>query len=214
MDRGLNGEGVTLARAWKALRGRRALSVREVACVGAARTLLLADMVRDAAAPWVTLGASDDGDGAAAVWALLSIVRDGLLPDGFNYRIWPCTNPSGTALDRRSPETRGIVTANRDRTFTLTVGLCERPDAHVLCETASGSETLRIAAMQALEDGGFATRGLADGTTLCSRVLPTRSAQRSLAIATPLGARATDRIAMQRSAVTAALARLHKKGSS
>jgi hypothetical protein len=53
-----------LAAAWRALRPRD-VRVREVACVGAPRTLLLAEL-GDAAAPAVSISAGVHGDEPAA----------------------------------------------------------------------------------------------------------------------------------------------------
>src|ERR1700730_1806318 len=82
-----------LAAEWRALRPR-GVSVREVACVNAPRTLLVAE-TGDPNAPSVALSAGVHGDEPAGAWALLSIVRDGLLDPRFSYRMWPCLNPSG-----------------------------------------------------------------------------------------------------------------------
>jgi predicted deacylase len=130
-----------LVAAWKALRSRTGLSVREVACVGVARTLLVAE-IGEAGLPRIALSAGVHGDEPAAPWALLSIVRDGLLDARYAYRIWACTNPSGyQAFTRasaegvdvnrsfsrggRTPESRAIITSNRDRTFELSIDLHE-----------------------------------------------------------------------------------------
>ncbi len=126
--------------AWRALRVR-GVRVREVACVGAPRTLLMAEM-GDAAAPAVSIHAGVHGDERAAPWALLSIVRDGLLDPRFAYRMWPCLNPTGYAAGTRAnaegddinrsfsrggttPESRAVLTANRDRQFVLALDLHE-----------------------------------------------------------------------------------------
>ena len=86
------------------------------------------------------------GDEPAAPWALLSLVRDGLLDRAFSYRLWPCTNPTGYAAGTRAnaegldinrsfggggstPEARAILTANRDRQFALSIDLHEDPEA-------------------------------------------------------------------------------------
>ena len=63
-------------------------------------TLLMAE-VGDASAPTVTIHAGVHGDERAAPWALLSIVRDGLLDARFAYRLWPCLNPTGYAAGTR-----------------------------------------------------------------------------------------------------------------
>ncbi|MGZ3516037.1 MAG: hypothetical protein ACXVAM_02565 [Vulcanimicrobiaceae bacterium] len=130
---------------WKALRATSEISVREVACVGAARTLLCAQF-GDQNKPVVVLSAGIHGDEPAGPWALLSILEEGLLDPGFAYRIWACTNPSGYRLGTRenaegsdvnrsfgrggqTPEARAIVTANRDRKFVLSIDLHEDCDA-------------------------------------------------------------------------------------
>ncbi|MDQ6827169.1 MAG: hypothetical protein M3Z14_08235, partial [Candidatus Eremiobacteraeota bacterium] len=65
-----------------------------MACVGAARTLLLAEL-GDARSPAVSISAGVHGDEPAPPWALLNIVASGMLDPRFAYRIWPCTNPTG-----------------------------------------------------------------------------------------------------------------------
>ncbi len=123
------------------------MSVREVACVGAPRTLLIAEIAAPRGAGVVALSAGVHGDEPAAPWALLSLVRDGLLDRRFGYRIWACSNPSGYERGTRenadgadinrsferggtTPEARAIVTANRDRTFALALDLHEDYEAH------------------------------------------------------------------------------------
>jgi protein MpaA len=139
---GVAGSYDALAASWKALRRTAGTTVREVACVGAQRTLLVVDIVNDQHAPLVALAAGVHGDEPVGPWALLSLVRDGLLDRTYNYRCWPCTNPSGYELGTRenaegddvnrsfsrggtTPEARAILTANRDRKFTLTLDLHE-----------------------------------------------------------------------------------------
>ena len=129
-----------LADAWRGLR-RLGVRVREIACVGAPRTLIVAE-AGDAHQPTVSISAGVHGDEPAAPWALLSIVRDGLLDPRFAYRIWPCLNPSGYVAGTRvnaegddvnrsfsrggtTPEARAIFTANRDRRFVLALDLHE-----------------------------------------------------------------------------------------
>lgn len=138
----MNPPYASLVAAWRALRGTRDASVREVACVGANRTLLLAEIVGPPGSRVVALAAGIHGDEPAAPWALLSLVRDGLLDARFSYRIWPCTNPSGYALGTRAnadghdinrsfhrggttPESRAMIVANRDREFALSLDLHE-----------------------------------------------------------------------------------------
>jgi len=134
-----------LAARWKALRAAADLSVREVACVGAPRTLLCAER-GDAHAPLVALCAGVHGDEPAGVWALLELFETPVLPNDYAYRIWPCTNPSGfhagtrenaegTDVNRTfgrggtTPEARAMLTANRDRKYALSIDLHEDCDA-------------------------------------------------------------------------------------
>lgn len=130
-----------LVAAWKGLRRTHGLRVREVACVGAPRTLLVVERGADLR-PTIALSSGTHGDEPAAPWALLSLVTDRLLDDRFAYRIWPCVNPSGYAAHTRAnadgqdvnrsfsrggltPEARAIITANRDRRFALSIDLHE-----------------------------------------------------------------------------------------
>lgn len=132
----------TLIAEWRALRVMRDVALREVACVGASRTLLVGEIVGPPGAPVVALSAGVHGDEPAGPWALLSIVRDGLLDGAFSYRIWPCTNPTGYALGTRAnaeghdinrsfhrggttPESRAMIVSNRDRHFALSLDLHE-----------------------------------------------------------------------------------------
>lgn len=134
-----------VAAAWRRLRPRTGLRIREVACVGAPRTLLLAEL-GDPRLPVVTISAGIHGDEPAGVWALLSIVADGLLDSRYSYRLWPCFNPSGFDAGTRanaegidvnrsfgrggnSPEAKAILTANRDRMFALSIDLHEDHEA-------------------------------------------------------------------------------------
>jgi predicted deacylase len=135
-----------LVAAWKGLRRSHDLRVREVACVGAPRTLLVVERGADTL-PTITLSSGTHGDEPAAPWALLSLVADRLLDDRFAYRIWPCINPSGYVAHTRAnaeghdvnrsfsrggttPESRAIVTANRDRRFALSIDLHEDFEAY------------------------------------------------------------------------------------
>lgn len=134
-----------LVRRWKQLRGTQDLSVREVACVGSARTLLVAE-VGDVSLPCVAIAAGIHGDEPAAPWALLNIVEGGLLDPAFSYRIWPSINPTGFAANTRAnsdgadinrsftgaggtPESKAIITANRDRRFAASLDLHEDLEA-------------------------------------------------------------------------------------
>jgi murein peptide amidase A len=140
--------------AWRSLRAQTGLRLREIACVGAARTLLVAEL-GDPRLPVVTISAGIHGDEPAGVWALLSLVRDGLLDPRYSYRLWPCLNPTGFEAGTRvnaegsdvnrsfgrggnSPEAKAILTANRDRSFELSIDLHEDHEAggFYLYETA------------------------------------------------------------------------------
>jgi protein MpaA len=134
-----------LVAAWKGLRRTHDLRVREVACVGAPRTLLIVERGADGLQT-IALSAGIHGDEPAAPWALLSLVADRLLDDRFAYRLWPCINPTGYAAGTRTnaegrdvnrsfsgggstPESRAIITANRDRRFALSIDLHEDYEA-------------------------------------------------------------------------------------
>ena len=175
-----------LSAAWKSLRGRSGVSVREVACVGAERTLLVADIRGEPGAPTVALAAGIHGDEPVGPWALLSIVRDGLLDRNLNYRCWPCTNPSGYVLETRenaegddvnrsfsrggtTPEARAILTANRDRRFPLTLDLHEDFEARgFYCyePLVDGTALLSERIVGAIDDAGFPIAELHDGFDL------------------------------------------------
>jgi hypothetical protein len=150
--------------------------------VGASRTLLIAEIPADPGAGVVALSAGVHGDEPAAPWALLSLVRDGLLDRRFGYRIWPCTNPSGYERGTRenaegadinrsfgrggsTPEARAIVTANRDRTFVAALDLHEdfEADGFYAYEpvTAAG-EILAREMVRAMDEHAFAVQALAD----------------------------------------------------
>ena len=133
-----------LAARWKALRSR-GLRVREVACVGAPRTLLCAEY-GDHTLPAVLISAGVHGDEPAGPHALLALLESDDLDPRFSYRLWPCTNPSGYDARTRenvdgidinrtfgrgggSPEARAIVTANRDYKFELALDLHEDDEA-------------------------------------------------------------------------------------
>jgi murein peptide amidase A len=170
-----------LVSAWKSLRGREGVTVREVACVGAQRTLLLAELPK-MGGPTVALAAGVHGDEPAAPWALFATVRDGLLDRSFGYRIWACTNPSGYELGTRqnaegsdinrsfgrggeTPEARAIITANRDRRFALTIDLHEDYEAEgFYCyeSVLDGSPFFGPAVVRALDDVGLPVQELHD----------------------------------------------------
>jgi protein MpaA len=134
-----------LEKRWKTLRARDDIAVREVACVGAPRTLLCVEL-GDHTKPLIALASGAHGDEPAAPWALLSLVENGDLDSNYAYRIWPCTNPTGYAAGTRhsadgfdinrsfgrggqTPEARAIITANRDRKFVLSLDLHEDVEA-------------------------------------------------------------------------------------
>jgi hypothetical protein len=169
-----------VATAWRSLRAQSGLRLREIACVGAPRTLLLAEL-GDPRLPVVSISAGIHGDEPGGVWALLSLVRDGLLDSCYSYRLWPCLNPTGfdagtrenaegTDVNRsfgrggNSPEAKAILTANRDRMFELSIDLHEDREAtgFYLYETAPpawrGSYARPITA--ALSAAGFALQDL------------------------------------------------------
>lgn len=174
-----------LTASWRELR-TRGVRVREIACVGAPRTLLVAEL-GDAAAPTVSIAAGVHGDEPAAPWALLALVRDGLLDRRFAYRLWPCLNPSGYVAGTRgnaegddvnrsfsrggtTPEARAVLTANRDRRFALAIDLHEDFEA----DGAYVFEPLRPGRppafsgpiVRALDDAGLPVQTIPDGFDL------------------------------------------------
>lgn len=171
-----------LVRAWKALRTSHGLRVREVACVNAARTILIAEAGNEQAET-VMLTSGTHGDEPAAPWALYALVRDRLLDPRFAYRIWPCINPTGYVAHTRanaegldvnrgfsrggqSPEARAIITANRDRKFALTIDLHEDFEArgfYAFEPLASAAQPRYAAdAIASVEGAGFPIQDLTD----------------------------------------------------
>jgi murein peptide amidase A len=133
-----------IVRRWKALRARD-VRVREVACIGAPRTLLCAEY-GDHKLPAIHIAAGVHGDEPAGPHALLALVENDDLDSRFSYRIWPCTNPTGYDACTResidgldvnrtfgrggsSPESKAIITANRDLKFELAIDLHEDDEA-------------------------------------------------------------------------------------
>ena len=111
--------------------------------------MLLLDDARAENAATVALSAGVHGDEPAAPWALLSLLRDGLLDRRFSYRIWCCTNPTGYARGARenaggvdvnrsyspdgrsatTPEARAVEARNRGMRFALNLDLHEDYEA-------------------------------------------------------------------------------------
>jgi len=170
-----------LAAAWRALRPL-GVRVREVACFGAPRTVLCAD-IGDSVSPTVSVTAGMHGDEPATPWALLSMVRDGLLDSRFAYRLWPCVNPSGYEAGTRTnaegqdvnrgfsrggttPEARAIFTANRDRRFVLALDLHEdfEADGSYVYELLRAGAAPRFSAsiVAALDDAGLPVQTFTD----------------------------------------------------
>ena len=150
--------------------------MRSVACVGAARTLLLAE-VGGHAQPTITLAAGVHGDEPAGAWALLALAEEDSLDLGYAYRIWCCINPSG--LERgtrenaegvdinrsfgrggRTPEARAIVTSNRDRAFVLSIDFHEDSDADGFYCYVYGDADVGRRAAQAVAAAGFPLQAL------------------------------------------------------
>ncbi len=199
-----------LDHAWRALRRRGDLTLREVACVGAAQTLLVADVVPRPHAPWIVLAGEEQPE-SAATWALLSIVRDGLLSTQFAYRIWPRINRSDEKPQRGDAQFRAIATANRDRRFVLGMELREEDGEAFMCERdrTAGVDGTAAAVTAALGELGFAAcerRHAGSAPTL----LPRRTTDQTLRLAAPQHAGWDDRIAMHRIAVSAALAYMER----
>lgn len=174
-----------LVAAWKGLRVRRpGLTVREVATVGSTRTLLIAESVPGGgmsnARATIAIAAGVHGDEPAGPWALLSIVADGLLDPAYAYRMWPCTNPSGYQRGTResedgvdinrsftrggtTPESRAIITANRDRKFALSLDLHEDYEAdgfYAYEPLVDGKAPLGEFVIRAVEDAAFPIQDL------------------------------------------------------
>jgi hypothetical protein len=167
----MNGTYQDFTQRWKALRASHGVTVREVACVGAPRTLLCVER-GDTRLPSIALAAGVHGDEPAGPWALLEMIEGTDLDERFAYRVWPCTNPSGFQAGTRessdgvdvnrtfgrggqSPEARAIITANRDRKFALSLDLHEDCDAVGFYCYEYGGGNLGYAALSALDDAGY-----------------------------------------------------------
>lgn len=160
-----------LVARWKALRASGDVAVREVAATGAPRTLLCAELGHTSS-PGVALSAGVHGDEPAGPWALLDLCEQRELREQFAYRIWPCTNPTGFARGTRenaegndvnrsfgrggqTPESRAIVTANRDRKYALSIDLHEDCDADGFYCYAYDAADLAASAVDAVRAAGF-----------------------------------------------------------
>jgi len=165
-----------LAARWKALRAQGEIAVREVACVGAPRTLLCAEF-GEHTSPAIALAAGVHGDEPAGPWALLGLSEDGELERRYAYRLWPCMNPSGFDRGTRenlegvdvnrtfgrggqSPEARAIVTANRDRKFALSIDLHEDCDARGFYCYEYGAGEIGRAVVDAVRVAGYPIQDL------------------------------------------------------
>jgi hypothetical protein len=161
---------------WKALRGSGDIRVREIACVGAPRTLLCAEMGAHTA-PEIALSAGVHGDEPAGPSALLAVVAGNDLDPAFAYRMWPCMNPSGYRAGTRpgtdgvdinrsfgrggqTPEARAIVTANRDRKFVLSLDLHEDAEAEGFYCYEYGAGGIGHVVVAAVRAAGFAIQDL------------------------------------------------------
>ena len=113
-------------------------------------------------------------DGYRAV----ALVENGDLHSGYAYRIWPCTNPSGYALGTResadgvdinrsfgrggqTPESRAIITANRNRKFPLSLDLHEDTDADGFYCYEYGDGAIGRRVIDAVRASGFPIQDLA-----------------------------------------------------
>jgi hypothetical protein len=210
---------------WKALRARSSMRVREVACVGAPRTLLCVEC-GETDAPSIHLSAGVHGDEPAGVLALLHLAENGEFDERFAYRIWPCTNPTGFDAGTResadgvdinrtfgrgggSPEAKAIVMANRDRKFTLALDLHEDDEASEFYAYEYGESGIgaRIAGDRVQRPDPVREAELLGGLSL-SLLLCRNAAERTLTLETPALRDVRERIAMHRDAVIAALAAL------
>jgi hypothetical protein len=163
-----------LERAWDALGDR---SVQRVACDGG-RQLLMIDLPGPAGAPVVAFSAGVHGDEPAAPWALLAIVRDGLLDPRFGYRIWCCTNPTGYERGTRenaggsdvnrsysrdgcsatTPEARAIERGNGGAFYALNIDMHEDFEAsgfYCYEPVVAGGAPLGARVLPAMDDAGF-----------------------------------------------------------
>lgn len=248
----MNGTYRELVDRWKALRRSGAI-VREVACVGAPRTLLCVEL-GDQVKPAIALAGGIHGNEPAGAWALLGLVESNALDPRYAYRIWPCMNPTGFDAGTRtstdgmdvnrsfgrgggSPEARAIVTANRDRSFVLSLDLHEDCDARgfycfeyggaqigTQIVTAFDAAGMPVDALDPSHDLGLPEESLhrergrvtadpfeeaaALGHLSYSLLLARHAARHTLTLETPSSLGWEPRIAMHRLAVTTAIAAL------
>lgn len=159
----------------KANRGR-GNRVREIACVGAARTLLCVERGQSEL-PTVMICSGMHGDESAGPTLLLSMLEEDALDERCAYRIYPCTNPTGLDAGTResidgvdinrtfgrggsSPEAKAIVIANRDRKFELAIDLHEDCDAEGFYCYEYGVGDIGEAVVVAVETAGFPIQSL------------------------------------------------------
>ena len=171
----------------KALR-ERGPRVREIACVGAARTLLCVEC-GDAQALTVMISAGVHGDEPAGPAALLAMLEDDGLDERFAYRIYPCTIPSGVDAGTRestdgvdvnrtfgrggsSPEAKAVIMSNRDRKFELAIDLHEDCDAQGFYCYEYGVGDVGAATIEAVEAAGFPIQTLGSDYDLGSALPP------------------------------------------
>ena len=150
--------------------------MREIACVGAARTLLCAEAGTHTA-PEIALASGVHGDEPAGPSALLALVGSGELDPAYAYRIWACTNPVGYAAGTRegengvdinrtfgrggqTPEARAVITSNRDRKFALSLDLHEDCDAQGFYCYEYGLGDVGRVAVATVRDAGFPIQDL------------------------------------------------------
>jgi protein MpaA len=166
-----------LQRRWKALRASGDVAVREVACIGAPRTLLCAEFGNTNARA-IALAGGVHGDEPAGPWALLALAEDNELDSHYAYRVWPCTNPSGYVLGTRenaegvdinrsfgrggqTPEARAVVTSNRDRKFALSIDLHEDCDAVGFYCYEYGEGDIGRSVIESVRHAGYPVQDLA-----------------------------------------------------
>lgn len=217
-----------LVQRWKKLRATHDLRVREVACVGAPRTLLCVE-AGDSALPCIHVSAGVHGDEPAGVLALAQFVETNALDARFCYRIWPCTNPTGFDARTRanvdgadinrtfarggsSPESSAIIMSNRDRKFVLAVDLHEDDETEgAYCYEYGDNFIGERIAPRVLHPDPLQEAEILGGLSL-SLLLRRGAAQHVLTFETPSTKPLEERIAMHVAMLDAAL-RETSKGS-